>query len=59
MTRYELIDRLADSLCDSVDQKTLLQAYYDDRYNWLDSLSKEELLEQASYILREEVIIDD
>lgn len=59
MTRYELIDRLADSLCDSVDQKTLLQMYYDDQYNWLDSLSKEELLEQASYILREEVIIDD
>jgi len=41
MTRYELIDRLADSLCDSVDQKTLLQMYYDDQYNWLDSLSKE------------------
>lgn len=59
MTRYELIDQLADSLCDSVDQKTLLQAYYDDQYNWLDSLSKEELLEQASYILQEEVIIDD
>lgn len=59
MTRYELIDRLADSLCDSVDQKTLLQTYYDDQYNWLDSLSKEELLEQASYILQEEVIIDD
>lgn len=59
MTRYELIDQLADSLCDSVDQKTLLQMYYDDQYNWLDSLSKEELLEQASYILQEEVIIDD
>lgn len=59
MTRYELIDRLADSLCDSVDQKTLLQTYYDDQYNWFDSLSKEELLEQASYILQEEVIIDD
>ena len=58
MTRYELIDQLADSLCDSVDQKTLLQMYYDDQYNWLDSLSKEELLEQASYILQEEVIID-
>lgn len=59
MTRYELIDQLADSLCDSVDLKTLLQMYYDDQYNWLDSLSKEELLEQASYILGEEVIIDD
>lgn len=59
MTRYELIDKLADSLCDSVDQKTLLQLYYDDQYNWLDSLSKEELLEQASYILADEVTIDD
>lgn len=59
MTRYELIDRLADLLCDIADQKTLLQLYYDDKYNWFDSLSKEELLEQASYILQKEVTIDD
>lgn len=38
MTRYELIDRLADSLCDSVDQKTPLRLYYDDQYNGLDSI---------------------
>lgn len=59
MTRYELIDQLADLLCDSVDQKTLLQMYYDDQYNWLDSLSKEELTDQALWILGEEVTIED
>lgn len=59
MTREDLIDKIANSLCDSVDQKTLLQMYYDDQYNWLDSLSNEELLDQAFYILNEEVTIED
>lgn len=59
MTREDLIDKIANSLCDSVDQKTLLQMYYDDQYNWLDSLSKEELLDQAFYTLNEEVTIED
>ena len=59
MTREDLIDEIANSLCDSVDQKTLLQMYYDDQYNWLDSLTKEELLDQAFYILNEEVTIED
>ena len=47
------------SRCESVDLKTLLQRYYDDQYNWLDSLSNEELLDQAFYILNEEVTIED
>ena len=59
MTREDLIDKIANSLCDSVDQKTLLQMYYDDQYNWLDSLTKEELLDQAFYTLKEEVTIED
>lgn len=59
MTREDLIEKIANSLCDSVDQKTLLQMYYDDQYNWLDSLTKEELLDQAFYTLNEEVIIDE
>lgn len=59
MTRENLIDKIANSLCDSVDQKTLLQLFYDDQYNWLDSLSNEELLDQAFYILNEEVTIED
>ena len=59
MTRENLIDKIANSLCDSVDQKTLLQMYYDDQYNWLDSLTKEELLDQAFYTLKEEVTIED
>lgn len=59
MTREDLIDRIANSLCDSVDQKTLLQVYYDYQYSWLDSLSKEELLDQAFYTLNEEVTIED
>ena len=59
MIRENLIDKIANSLCDSVDQKTLLQLYYDDQYSWLDSLSNEELLDQAFYILNEEVTIED
>ena len=59
MTREDLMDKIANSLCDSVDQKTLLQMYYDDQYNWLDSLTKEELLDQAFYTLNEEVTIED
>lgn len=59
MTREDLIDRIANSLCDSVDQKTLLQLFYDDQYNWLDSLSNEELTDQALWILGEEVTIED
>lgn len=59
MTREDLIEKIANSLCDSVDQKTLLQMYYDDQYGWLDSLTKEELLDQAFYTLNEEVTIED
>lgn len=59
MIRENLIDKIANSLCDSVDQKTLLQLFYDDQYSWLDSLSNEELLDQAFYILNEEVTIED
>ena len=59
MIRENLIDKIANSLCESVDQKTLLQLYYDDQYSWLDSLSNEELLDQAFYILNEEVTIED
>ena len=59
MTREDLIEKIANSLCDSVDQKTLLQMYYDDQYNWLDSLTKEELLDQAFYLYSEEVTIED
>ena len=59
MIRENLIDKIVNSLCDSVDQKTLLQLFYDDKYSWLDSLSNEELLDQAFYILNEEVTIED
>ena len=59
MIRENLIDKIANSLCESVDQKTLLQLFYDDQYNWLDSLSKEELLDQALDTLGEKVELDD
>ena len=59
MIRENLIDKIANSLCESVDQKTLLQLFYDDQYSWLDSLSNEELLDQAFYTLNEEVTIED
>ena len=45
MTRETLIDEIADSLCNSADQRTLLELYYNVNYDWLDSLSEEELLE--------------
>ena len=59
MIRENLIDKIANSLCDSVDQKTLLQLFYDDQYSWLDSLSNEELLCQAFCLYSEEVTIED
>ena len=59
MTREELIEKIAESMCDSVDQKTLLQLYYDDSYSWLYSLSTEELLDQALYTLGEKAELDD
>ena len=59
MTKEELIEKIAESMCDSVDQKTLLLLYYDDSYNWLDSLSTEELLDQALYTLGEKAELDD
>ena len=59
MTRENLIDKIAESMCGSVDQKTLLQLYYDDSYNWLDSLSTEELLDRALYTLGEKAELDD
>ena len=59
MIRETLIEKIAESMCDSVDQKTLLQLYYDDSYSWLDSLSTEELLDQAFYTLKEKAELDD
>mgnify|MGYP000001624240 FL=1 len=59
MTREELIEKIAESMCDSVDQKILLQLYYDDSYSWLDSLSTEELLDQALYTIGEKAELDD
>ena len=59
MIRENLIDKIANSLCESVDQKTLLQLFYDDQYSWLDSLSTEELLDQALYTLGEKAELDD
>ena len=59
MTRENLIEKIAESMCESVDLKTLLQLYYDDSYSWLDSLSTEELLDQALYTLGEKAELDD
>ena len=59
MTREELIDKIAQSLCDSADERTLLQVYYDDNYYWLDSLTIEELLEEALCTLGEKVELED
>ena len=59
MIRENLIEKIAESMCESVDQKTILQLYYDDSYSWLDSLSTEELLDQALYTLGEKAELDD
>ena len=59
MTRENLIEKIAESMCESIDLKTLLRLYYDDSYSWLDSLSTEELLDQALYTLGEKAELDD
>ena len=58
MTRETLIDEIADSLCNSADQRTLLELYYDDNYSWLESLSRKDLLKEAIRILGEKVELD-
>ena len=52
--REDLIEELADSLLESVDQKTLESYYRDTQVDWLESLSEEELLEQKVYFLGED-----
>ena len=59
MTREDLIDKIAQSLCDSADERTLLQVYYDDNYYWLDSMTTEELLEEALCTLGEKVELEE
>ena len=59
MTRKTLIDEIADSLYNSADQRTLLELYYNVNYDWLDSLSEEELLEQALCTLGKKVELED
>ena len=59
MTRENLIVEIAQSLCASADKTKLLQVYYNESYDWLESLSKEELLDQAIYTLGEKVELDD
>ena len=59
VTREELIERVIQSLCDSVDQETLLKLYYDDNYSWLESLSRKDLLEEARHVLGEKIEIED
>lgn len=40
----DLCHDMANSACDNVDMKTLLQMFYSDQYDYLSSLSKEDLL---------------
>jgi hypothetical protein len=49
--KLRLAERIADHLCDTVDQKTLLQLYYDEQINWLLSMDDEELIETAETYL--------
>ena len=51
--REELIEKLANSLTDSADEKTLELYYRDGQTGWLASLSEEELLDQKLFILGE------
>ena len=59
MTRHDLIHELADSLCDAVDLKTLLQMYYDDQVDYLSSLSDNELLEMSRDYLDDTIELTD
>ena len=59
MTRHDLIHELADSLCDSVDLKTLLRMYYDDQVDYLSSLSDNELLEMSRDYLEDTIELTD
>lgn len=45
--REKIITRIADELYDNVDMKTLLQKYYEDQVEYMESLSKEDLIQFA------------
>lgn len=59
MTKHDIIDKLADSFCDSVDLKTLLSMFYDDQVGYLSSLSNDELLEMARDYLDDDIELTD
>lgn len=59
MIKENLIDKLLEHMCDSVDQQTLLECYSSDQYNYLTSLSDDELKELAKDYLNEEVTLND
>lgn len=47
MNRQKLIEDIADNICDSVDLKELLRYYYDDKVDYMNSLTDSELIDFA------------
>jgi hypothetical protein len=45
--RYALIEKLADNLTDSADMQTIMTFFHNAQFEFFDSLSDEELLNQA------------
>ena len=59
MTKHNIIHELADSFCDDVDLKTLLNMFYDDQVDYLSSLSDDELLAIARDYLDTDIELTD
>ena len=45
LDRNAIIDKLADQATEAADMRSLVRLYYDDQYNYFDSLTDDELYE--------------
>lgn len=60
MNRQELIEDIADNICDSVDLKDLLRYYYDDQVDYMNSLTDSELIDFAVSMGKEPIdLVED
>lgn len=57
MIRNNLIQDLAEDICESVDLKDLLRYYYEDQVDYMNSLTDAELIDFAISIGKDPIIL--
>lgn len=59
INKDKLIEDIAEQLCENVDEKTLLQLYYDNQVEYMSDMDDEDLLSWADnylYLSKDEVL---